>query len=87
MKWRGCGGTRGTSGCCFRWWMTYSKHKTAVKDLVEDKVTYPKLMVIEKSREFAEKLNEEAQEQLTGFDPVKAAPLIALANYIAYRQN
>ncbi|CAL1408890.1 unnamed protein product [Linum trigynum] len=61
--------------------------KTAGKDLVADKVTYPKLMGIEKSREFAEKLNDEAKEQLVGFDPVKAAPLIALANYIAYRQN
>ncbi|POO02598.1 Polyprenyl synthetase [Trema orientale] len=61
--------------------------KTAGKDLVADKVTYPKLMGIEKSREFAEKLNREAQEQLSGFDPQKAAPLIALANYIAYRQN
>ncbi|CAN0911979.1 Geranylgeranyl pyrophosphate synthase, chloroplastic [Linum grandiflorum] len=61
--------------------------KTAGKDLVADKVTYPKLMGIEKSKEFAEKLNQEAQEQLVGFDPHKAAPLIALANYIAYRQN
>ncbi|XP_050204993.1 geranylgeranyl pyrophosphate synthase, chloroplastic [Mercurialis annua] len=61
--------------------------KTAGKDLVADKVTYPKLMGIEKSMEFAEKLNQEAQEQLVGFDPVKAAPLIALAKYIAYRQN
>ncbi|NP_001392247.1 (2E,6E)-farnesyl diphosphate synthase, chloroplastic [Hevea brasiliensis] len=61
--------------------------KTAGKDLVADKVTYPKLLGIEKSREFAEKLNKEAQEQLAGFDPEKAAPLIALANYIAYRQN
>lgn len=51
------------------------------------KVTYPKLMGIEKSREFAQKLNRDAQEQLFGFDPDKAAPLIALANYIAYRQN
>ncbi|KAE8651956.1 geranylgeranyl pyrophosphate synthase, chloroplastic [Cucumis sativus] len=61
--------------------------KTAGKDLVADKVTYPKLMGIEKSREFAQKLNRDAQEQLSGFDPDKAAPLIALANYIAYRQN
>ena len=44
-------------------------------------------MGIEKSREFAEKLNKEAQEQLAGFDPDKAAPLVALANYIACRQN
>nr|AHI88418.1 geranylgeranyl diphosphate synthase [Citrullus lanatus] len=61
--------------------------KTAGKDLVADKVAYPKLMGIEKSREFAQKLNRDAQDQLSGFDPDKAAPLIALANYIAYRQN
>ncbi|XP_059636345.1 geranylgeranyl pyrophosphate synthase, chloroplastic-like [Cornus florida] len=61
--------------------------KTAGKDLVADKVTYPKLMGLEKSREFAEKLNREAKDQLAEFDPHKAAPLIALANYIAHRQN
>lgn len=61
--------------------------KTAGKDLVADKTTYPKLMGLEKSREFAEKLNKDAQAQLSGFDPVMATPLIALANYIAYRQN
>ncbi|GMN29682.1 hypothetical protein TIFTF001_002509 [Ficus carica] len=61
--------------------------KTAGKDLVADKVTYPKLLGIEKSREFAVKLNKEALEHLSGFDPHKAAPLIALANYIAHRQN
>nr|AGU91431.1 geranylgeranyl pyrophosphate synthase [Chrysanthemum boreale] len=61
--------------------------KTAGKDLVADKTTYPKLLGIEKSREFAEKLNKEAQEQLKEFDIRKAAPLIALANYIAYRDN
>nr|AKQ99275.1 geranylgeranyl diphosphate synthase 1 [Tripterygium wilfordii] len=61
--------------------------KTAGKDLVADKVTYPKLMGIEKSREFAEKLKKEAKEQLVGFDPQKAAPLIALAEYIANRRS
>lgn len=61
--------------------------KTAGKDLVADKVTYPKLLGLEKSREFAGKLNADARAHLTGFDPVKAAPLIALADYIAYRQN
>ncbi|KAJ4963830.1 hypothetical protein NE237_023769 [Protea cynaroides] len=61
--------------------------KTAGKDLLADKVTYPKLMGLEKSREFAEKLNKDAKELLSEFDPEKAAPLIALANYIAYRQN
>ncbi|CAH9105623.1 unnamed protein product [Cuscuta europaea] len=61
--------------------------KTAGKDLVADKVTYPKLIGVEKSREFAVRLREEAQTQLVGFDQEKAAPLIALSNYIAYRQN
>uniref|UniRef100_A0A5B7BD95 Geranylgeranyl diphosphate synthase n=1 Tax=Davidia involucrata TaxID=16924 RepID=A0A5B7BD95_DAVIN len=61
--------------------------KTAGKDLVADKITYPKLLGLDKSREFAEKLNKEAKDQLSGFDSDKAAPLVALANYIAYRQN
>ncbi|XP_068656180.1 geranylgeranyl pyrophosphate synthase, chloroplastic-like [Aristolochia californica] len=61
--------------------------KTAGKDLLVDKITYPKLIGLEKSREFAEKLNREAKEQLLDFDPEKAIPLISLANYIAYRQN
>ncbi|XP_021718508.1 geranylgeranyl pyrophosphate synthase, chloroplastic-like [Chenopodium quinoa] len=61
--------------------------KTAGKDLVADKVTFPKLLGIEKSREYAERLIKEAKEQLAGFDQEKAKPLIALADYIAYRQN
>jgi geranylgeranyl diphosphate synthase, type II len=61
--------------------------KTAGKDLAADKVTYPKLLGLEKSREFAKELNQQAREQLLCFDPNKAAPLISLANYIAYRQN
>ncbi|KAL3535005.1 hypothetical protein ACH5RR_003466 [Cinchona calisaya] len=42
--------------------------KTAGKDLVADKTTYPKLLGIEKSREFADQLNKEAQVQLAEFD-------------------
>nr|XP_043606349.1 geranylgeranyl pyrophosphate synthase, chloroplastic-like [Erigeron canadensis] len=61
--------------------------KTAGKDLLTDKTTYPKLLGLEKSREFAERLNKEAKEQLVEFDQRKAQPLIALANYIAYREN
>ncbi|XP_023518151.1 geranylgeranyl pyrophosphate synthase, chloroplastic [Cucurbita pepo subsp. pepo] len=61
--------------------------KTAGKDLAADKATYPKLLGIEKSKEFAETLKREAGEALAGFDPAKAEPLIALSNYIAYRQN
>ncbi|OVA15619.1 Polyprenyl synthetase [Macleaya cordata] len=40
--------------------------KTAGKDLMTDKTTYPKLIGIEKSREFAEKLNKDAKDQLAG---------------------
>ncbi|XP_047323327.1 geranylgeranyl pyrophosphate synthase, chloroplastic-like [Impatiens glandulifera] len=61
--------------------------KTAGKDLVADKVTYPKLLGIEKSRKFAEELNNEAKGHLSDFDQKKATPLIALADYIAYRKN
>ncbi|CAH2076365.1 unnamed protein product [Thlaspi arvense] len=61
--------------------------KTAGKDLIADKLTYPKIMGLEKSREFAEKLNRDARDQLLGFDSDKVAPLLALANYIANRQN
>ncbi|KAK4773438.1 hypothetical protein SAY87_028457 [Trapa incisa] len=61
--------------------------KTTGKDVLAHKVTYPKLLGVEKSREFAKKLNGDAQAQLAGFDPDKAAPLVALANYIANRQS
>lgn len=61
--------------------------KTAGKDLMADKTTYPKLLGLEKSKEFADRLLNDAKELLSGFDQEKAAPLIALANYIAYRQN
>jgi len=61
--------------------------KTAGKDLASDKTTYPKLLGLEKSREFAEELLSDAVEQLACFDKEKAAPLLHLANYIAHRQN
>ncbi|GFP84426.1 geranylgeranyl pyrophosphate synthase chloroplastic/chromoplastic [Phtheirospermum japonicum] len=61
--------------------------KTRGKDLVADKVTYPKLIGIERSMEYVQRLKEEAQEQLIGFVTEKAAPLFALADYIANRQK
>ncbi|CAA6653565.1 unnamed protein product [Spirodela intermedia] len=42
--------------------------KTAGKDLASDKTTYPKILGLEKSREFAVQLNKEAKEQLSEFD-------------------
>jgi geranylgeranyl diphosphate synthase type II len=61
--------------------------KTAGKDLLADKATYPKLLGLEKSKEFAEELSRKAKEQLSVFDQEKAAPLLGLADYIAHRQN
>ncbi len=61
--------------------------KTAAKDIASNKTTYPKLLGIEKSREVAEILIAEAIQQLDGFDADKAAPLVALAKFIGYRQN
>ncbi|CAI7878693.1 unnamed protein product [Closterium sp. NIES-54] len=61
--------------------------KTAGKDLAQDKTTYPKLLGLEKSKELAEELIRKAKEQLSTFEQHKAAPLIGLADFIAYRQN
>ncbi|PIA55628.1 hypothetical protein AQUCO_00700144v1 [Aquilegia coerulea] len=61
--------------------------KTAGKDLMVGKTTYPKLIGLDKSREFAEKLNREAKEPLSHFDTEKAAPLVSLVNYILNRQH
>ncbi|KAG2452793.1 hypothetical protein HYH02_003022 [Chlamydomonas schloesseri] len=61
--------------------------KTAAKDLAVNKTTYPKLLGLEKSKQVADDLIKEAIQQLDGFDPVKAAPLVALAKFIGYRQN
>ncbi|GLJ21147.1 hypothetical protein SUGI_0386820 [Cryptomeria japonica] len=61
--------------------------KTAGKDLITDKATYPKLMGLEKAKEFAAELASRAKKELSCFDPLKAAPLLGLADYIAFRQN
>ncbi|KAA8547719.1 hypothetical protein F0562_004148 [Nyssa sinensis] len=61
--------------------------KTAGKDLASDKATYPKLMGLDKARDFAGELVDQAMEELGYFDAARAAPLYHLANYIAYRQN
>ncbi|KAL2521714.1 Heterodimeric geranylgeranyl pyrophosphate synthase large subunit 1 [Forsythia ovata] len=61
--------------------------KTAGKDLESDKATYPKLLGLDKAKEFARELVAKAMEELSYFDASKAAPLYHLANYIANRQN
>eukprot|EP00899_Mesostigma_viride_P014141 jgi/Mesvir1/22728/Mv14134-RA.1 len=60
--------------------------KTAGKDLNANKATYPSLMGLEKSREYAMQLIADAKANLSSFDPAKAAPLYAMADYIAARQ-
>lgn len=61
--------------------------KTAQKDLAVNKTTYPKLLGLEESKKEAERLIDEAIAQLDGFEKERAAPLIALAKFIGYRQN
>jgi len=61
--------------------------KTAGKDLLANKLTYPKMIGIDKSKEYAQKLNKEAKEQLAGFDPEKSAPLLAMADFVLHRQK
>lgn len=61
--------------------------KTAGKDLVSDKATYPKLMGLEKAKEFSVELLKKGKEELSCFDPTKVAPLLGIADYIAYREN
>ncbi|EEF31206.1 geranylgeranyl pyrophosphate synthase 7, chloroplastic [Ricinus communis] len=61
--------------------------KTAGKDLITDKATYPKLMGIDEARKLAAKLVDQANQELAYFDSAKAAPLYHFANYIASRQN
>nr|BBK15475.1 geranylgeranyl pyrophosphate synthase [Scoparia dulcis] len=61
--------------------------KTAGKDLASDKATYPRLMGLDRAKEFAKELVAKATEELSYFDATKAAPLFHLADYIAHRQN
>ena len=66
--------------------------KTAGKDLTADKTTYPKLLGLEESRRRADALVDEAKAALVPFaegegGALKAAPLLALADYITSRDR
>eukprot|EP00887_Chlorella_sp_A99_P002333 scaffold10.g2333.t1 len=61
--------------------------KTAGKDLASAKTTYPSLLGLERSKQIADELIEEAKHQLASYDPAKAGPLLALAEYIRSRKN
>ena len=60
--------------------------KTAGKDLVADKTTYPKLLGLDESRNRANQLIVEAKGVLEPWQD-KAAPLLALADYITNRDR
>jgi len=60
--------------------------KTAGKDEATDKTTYPKLLGLERSKEVARELVDEAKDALSEFGE-KAAPLLGLAEYIIARSN
>ena len=60
--------------------------KTAGKDLVSKKATYPSLWGLEESKAQAKKLVEAAIAQLTSYGE-KAEPLRAIANFIITRKH
>mmetsp|Transcript_15996 Transcript_15996/g.22555 ORF Transcript_15996/g.22555 Transcript_15996/m.22555 type:complete len:138 (+) Transcript_15996:561-974(+) len=60
--------------------------KTAGKDEDTDKTTYPKLLGLEESKVEARRLIDEAKASLEPFGD-RAAPLLAIADYIIDRKN
>ena len=60
--------------------------KTAGKDLIADKTTYPKLLGLDESRRRADQLVEEAKSALEPWSS-KPIPLLALADYITNRDR
>jgi len=60
--------------------------KTAGKDLVAQKVTYPSLWGIETSQQKAQELVKNAKAQLASYGEA-ALPLIGIADYITARKN
>eukprot|EP00249_Psilotum_nudum_P018265 c26720_g1_i1 orf=339-1340(-) len=61
--------------------------KAPERYLLSDKVTYPKVIGLQQSSEFATELLKQAKEQLRLFDQERAAPLLCLADQIVYMQN
>ncbi len=60
--------------------------KTAGKDLIADKTTYPKLLGIDESRSRAKDLIDKAKAVLKPWE-TSAVPLLALADYITNRDR
>ncbi|MGM0452759.1 MAG: polyprenyl synthetase family protein [Thermodesulfobacteriota bacterium] len=60
--------------------------KAAGTDAARDKSTYPALMGVDKSRQYAGQLTNKALQSLNEFDN-KATPLAAIASYITHRKR
>ena len=60
--------------------------KTAGKDLIADKTTYPKLLGLDESRRRADQLVAEAKNALEPWS-AKSTPLLSLADYITNRDR
>ena len=60
--------------------------KTAGKDLIADKTTYPKLLGLEESRNRADALISEAKKALSPWHET-SMPLLALADFITNRDR
>ena len=60
--------------------------KTAGKDEEVNKTTYVKLLGLEKSKQEANRIVEEAKAALSKYG-AKAAPLLGIADYIVARKN
>ncbi len=60
--------------------------KTAGKDLLADKITYPKLLGLDESRKRADDLITEAKDALKPWEK-SAVPLLSLAEYITSRDR
>jgi len=60
--------------------------KSAGKDVVAKKATYPAVIGLEKSRAEARRLTRQAHNALSIFNNSDAEPLHALANYLLERE-
>ncbi len=61
--------------------------KSTGTDATLDKATYPSLMGLTSSKQFAAELIQKAHAALTGFDSAAARPLQALATYVIERRR
>jgi len=61
--------------------------KTAGKDLVADKATYPSLVGLDEAKRIARELVDSAKAELADFDQEAAWPLYALATFILERDS